>query len=96
MRRLRLKQKRLRQFPRKRPKRHLRKRLRQLRRLRLKQKRLRQLRRHRLSNQSLIAEVCFYSDITKKVVKKIVRGQSVDNRLPFLYTITVLNELIHL
>ena len=52
--------------------------------------------RHRLSNQSLIAEVCFYSDITKKVVKKIVRGQSVDNRLPFLYTITVLNELIHL
>ena len=71
-------------------------RLRQLMSIRLNQKRLRQLRRHRLSNQSLIAEVCFYSDITKKVVKKIVRGQSVDNRLPFLYTITVLNELIHL
>ena len=31
-----------------------------------------------------------------RAVKKIVRGQSVDNRLSFLYTTTVLNELIHL
>ncbi len=56
----------------------------------------RKLRRHRHSNQYQITATRFHSDITLKVVKEIVREQSVDNRLLFLYTTTVLNELIHL
>ena len=58
--------------------------------------RLRKLRRHRHSNLYQITRLRFRSDITLKVVKEIVREQSVDNRLFFLYIISVLNELIHL